>query len=95
MAELTPVYSVVLTSELPPAERELLEHLCCKITTKSEGDLLHFQCTKIDTSHFNYIQMETFKTGDKDTHPIQVQHRYVLLISGSESHPSIGFVTNV
>lgn len=91
MPKLTPTYSVALFSDLPPRERELLEHFCCKITSSSGGDLLHFLCTKIDTSHFNYIQMETFRPGDEDTYPVQIPHRLVFLISGSESRPSIGF----
>jgi len=92
MSELTQTYSVVLKADLPSRERELLEHLCCKITSSDGGVLLHFQCTKIDVSHHFYIQMETFKPGDKITHPVKIPHHYVFLISGDESRPPIGFL---
>jgi hypothetical protein len=33
MSSLVPQYDVVLRSDLPPRERGLLEHACCKITS--------------------------------------------------------------
>ncbi|MDF2435261.1 MAG: hypothetical protein JWP44_4892 [Mucilaginibacter sp.] len=95
MATLSPTYSVVLRSDIPPLERELLEHFCAKIISRSGEPLLHFLCTKIDLSHFHYIAMETFTSGAEDTHPVHVPHQYVLLISGDEARPSIGFLADL
>ena len=90
---LEPTYSVVLRSDISARDRELLEHFCCKITSKTSDPLLHFLCTKIDLSHHYYIEMETFKPSDEHTHPLRVPHHYVFLISGAESRPPIGFLS--
>jgi hypothetical protein len=64
MSSLVQQYSVVLRSDLPPRERNLLENTC-KITSDSGPDLLYFQCTEIDLSDPFYIEMQTFKPGDE------------------------------
>jgi hypothetical protein len=91
MSEILARYSVVLRSDIPAREFEFLSRLCGHITSPSGQDLLHFWCTQIDTSHHVYIQLETFKSGDKVTYPIQVPHQYVLLISGAQTAKAIGF----
>lgn len=92
MNELVAKYSVVLRSDLPPREKELLNEFCGKIGS-SDGDmLLHFRCTKIDLSRNFYIEMESFKPGDEFTHPVRVPHHYVFLISGDDSRQPIGFL---
>lgn len=93
MADLSPTFSVVLRGDIPPRETELLSQLCAgKIVSQTGDSLLHFQCTKIDVSHHFYIEMETFRSGDTSTHPVRIPHHYVLLISGDETRPSIGFL---
>ena len=89
---LTPRFSVVLRSDLPPRERELFEHFCCNITSPAGGHLLHFLCSEVDTSHPFYIEMETFKPSDTQTHPIRIPHHLVMLISGADSRAPIGFL---
>jgi hypothetical protein len=85
-------YSVVLRSDIPTLEAELLSHFCDGITSKTGGALLHFLCTAIDLSHPSYVGMTTFKLGADYTHPVQIPHHYVFLISGSASDPyPIGF----
>jgi hypothetical protein len=39
MSSLVPQYDVVLRSDLPPHERDLLEDACCKITSDSGPDV--------------------------------------------------------
>lgn len=39
MSSRVPWYDVVLRSDLPPRERDLLEHACCKITSDSGSDV--------------------------------------------------------
>lgn len=39
MSSLVPQYDVVLRSDLPPHERDLLAHACCKITSDSSPDV--------------------------------------------------------
>jgi hypothetical protein len=93
MSSLVPQYDVVLRSDLPPRERDLLEHACCKITSDSGLDLLHFLFTEIDPSHPFYIAMQTFKPGGENTHPLRIPNHFVFLISGSEEQrASIGFL---
>jgi hypothetical protein len=65
--------------------------MCSRIAAPSGESLLHFWCTKIDTSHHFYISLETFKAGDETTHPIQLPHHFVFLISGAEYPNAIGF----
>ena len=85
-------YSVVLRSNIPANEVELLEHFCSRIITKQGDALLHFLCTEIDLSNLCCIAMKTFKLEGKSTHPVQIPHHYVFLISGSEAEPfAIGF----
>jgi hypothetical protein len=93
MSTLVTQYDVVLRSGLPPRERELLEQACCKITSDSGPDLLHFLCTEIDLSHPFYIEMQTFKPGAEWTHPLRISHHFVFLILGSVEHAAIGFLT--
>jgi hypothetical protein len=38
MSSLVPPYEVVLRPELPPRERDLLEHACCQITRDTGHD---------------------------------------------------------
>jgi len=90
---MKPTYSVILRSGLPPREAEFLEIFCGKITSASgEDDLLHFLCTKVDTSHPTYIEMETFHPVEKALSVVRIPHHFVLLIDGSEERPSIGFM---
>ena len=93
MTEILARYSVVLRSDIPAREFEFLSRLCSHITspTGQGQDLLHFWCTQVDTSHHVYIQLETFKSGDEATYPVQVPHQYVLLISGAQTQRAIGF----
>ena len=90
-----PNYSVVLRSDIPARERQLLEHVCSKITSPAGEPLLHFWCTKIDTSHHFYISMDTFKPGDESIHAIQIPHHFVFLISGAEYPKAIGFTASL
>jgi hypothetical protein len=39
MSSRGPQHDVVLRSDLPPRERDLLEHACCKITSNSGPDV--------------------------------------------------------
>ena len=39
MSSLVPQYDVVLRSDLPPRERDLLEHARCKVTSDSGPDV--------------------------------------------------------
>jgi hypothetical protein len=94
MPELTAVYSVVLRENIPPLERELLGHYCCRITSERGGELLYFMCTEVDVFHAQYIRMETFRPGEDMTVPLQIPHWLVLLISGADARAPIGFVAN-
>ena len=91
--ELEPIYSVVIRSGLPPRDKEFLTIFACGIITPdAEGEaLIHFQCTKIDVSHHNYIEMETFRHGDSKTSPLKIPHHLVLAIHGSDQRPHVGF----
>lgn len=84
-------YSVILRSDIPASERELLATLCAEITTKTGPALLEFRCTKIDVSHHNYIEMETLPRHGEVTWPLRVFYYYVFLISGDEQGNRIGF----
>ena len=95
VSDLVPTYSVVLRSDLSTREKELLGQFCGKLVSSSGEALLHFQCTKIDLSHHFYIEMEAFRPGDEFTHPVRVPHHYVLLISGDETRPPVGFMGDV
>lgn len=92
MPVLAPAYSVVLRGNIPPAERELLSHFSHELVSSTGETLLHIQCTKIDLSHQIYIEMESFRSGDTETHPIRIPHHFVVLISGDEARPTIGFL---
>jgi hypothetical protein len=75
-------YSVVLRSDIPALEAELLSHFCGRITSKTGGGvLLHFLCTEIALSHPCYVEMTTFKLNDEVTRPMKIPHHYVFLIS--------------
>jgi hypothetical protein len=39
MSSRVPQHDVVLRSDLPPRERDLLEHACCRITSDSGPDV--------------------------------------------------------
>jgi len=95
MDELTPIFSVVLRSGIPPLERELLQQFCCKISSTQEGELLHFMCTEIDVSHHVYIEMQTYSPKSTDLFCVKIPHHYVFFIDGSKDHPSIGFQREV
>jgi hypothetical protein len=91
-AKLNDKYSVVLRSDIPALEAELLRQFCCRITNGQGQSLLHFLCTEIDLSHPFFVGMETFKPGAETTHPVRIPHHYVFLISGAEwASPPIGF----
>ena len=94
MKSLVAVHDVILRADLPPRERELLSHLAIKLTAPDlpGQELLCLPCTRIDTSHHVYLQLETFRPDDEVTVEIQIPHQYVLLISGSESRRTIGFM---
>ena len=49
-------------------------------------------CMTVNLSHHVYIEMESFKPGDTDTHPLRIPHHFVFLISGAESSSPIGFL---
>jgi hypothetical protein len=91
MSALPEQFSVVFRSDLRERDRELLEQFCGEIAGGPGPDLLHFRCTSISLAHHFYIEMETFKPGDSQTHPVRVPHHFVFLISGSDSKASIGF----
>jgi len=95
MNDLTPTFSVVIRSDIPRLERELLQQFCCKITSDQEGELLHFLCTKIDVSHHSYIEMQTYTPKGQALYCVKIPHHYVFLIDGSKEHPSIGFQREV
>src|SRR5271168_4793099 len=85
-------YSVVIRSDIPSLEAELLSHFCNRITSKTGSSLLHFLCTDVDLSRPCYVGMTTFKLKDQLTRPVQIPHHYVFVISGSVSDPCpIGF----
>src|SRR5262245_31559203 len=95
MSELIAAYSVVLRTDLPPRARDILSQLCCEVASTDGEPLLHFQCTKLDLSHPFYIEMETFKPGARDTHPVRIPHGDVFLNSGDETRPAVGFVPDL
>ncbi len=92
MPELKEKYFVVLKSDISPLERESFSHFGIKITSKTGGFLLCFQCVDIDVSHHYFISLETFKSKDDEfTVPIRMPHHYISMILGNEDRPSIGF----
>ena len=97
MSKLKSTYSVVLRPNLPPTEKELLEHFAGKIVSKAGDELLHFLCTKVDLSHHHYLTMETFDPNDEEDIivPLRVPHHFVLLILGEEDRKSFGFLADL
>jgi hypothetical protein len=95
MDEAKAVFSVVLRSDLPKTELELLSKLAaCKITDPtSDNWLLQFRCTDITFDGGYYLAMDAFKPGDDFVMPIRIPNHYVLLIIGDRDHPSIGFTS--
>ena len=85
-------YSVVLKSDLPESEEELLEEFALRVRLDSGDELLHLLCTEIDLSHHYLIQMKTFKPEEERTHPLSIPHHYVFAISGADAESPIGFL---
>ena len=92
---LTEKYSVVLRANLPARELEFLSHWCNKLVSETGEELLHFLCTRIDTTHHFYISLDTFKHGDEFAHSVQIPHQFVFFISGSDYPKGIGFTSSV
>ena len=90
-ANLKATYSVVLRAGIPTVEAEFYRLFCGTITLDSGGVLLHFYCTRVDVSHHNYIEMQTFLPHKEGRFLLRVPHHYVLMIDGSEERPTIGF----
>lgn len=95
MPEFDPVYSVVLRSDIPIMERELLRRYCHEIHGDDGNTLLHFLCTRIDLSHPLYAEMDTFAPKSEVTRTLRIQHAFVLIIEGCMKNPGIGFTNNL
>jgi hypothetical protein len=93
MSELLAKYNVLLRSDIPAREFQLLLKHCSPVADADGKPMLHFWCTEIDTSHHYYLQISTFKAGDTVAYPVQIPHHLVLLISGAQRANSIGFTT--
>lgn len=95
MARMEPVYSVILKSDIPSVERELLRRYCHEIHGDDGSTLLHFLCTGIDLSHPAYVEMQTFAPKSDTTSIIRIPHAYVLMIDGGVKKTGIGFMNNL
>jgi hypothetical protein len=89
------VYSVVLRSDIPIMERELLRRYCHEIHGDDGTTLMHFLCTRIDLSHLIYIEMDTFSPKSETTKTLRIPHTFVLMIDGGVKNPSIGFMNYI
>lgn len=95
MSKLRENYTVLLRSDIPTLEKELIEQMSFKIVSdKGTGEYLPmFRCTEVSTTHHYLISMETFKSDDDEfTMSVQLPLHYVVMISGSKDHPSMGFL---
>ena len=90
--ELKSNFRVVLRPDLPPLVFELFSHYTGRVVSELGNELLYFNCTKIDDSHFHYLSVESFLPGDVMTDSLKIPHQYVLLISGGDDRRQIGFV---
>ena len=61
MSSDNPKYVVVLRSNIPQKELNLLEHYCFKMVSPQDEILFYFRCSEIDVSHHSYIEMKTYQ----------------------------------
>ena len=93
MPEREILYSVVLRSDIPESDREILKQVACEIVGGSDPSLIELRCSKLDLSHPYYLLAESFKPSTQTLHPVQIPHHYVLLIHGDEDSPAAGFLS--
>jgi hypothetical protein len=70
-------HSVILKADLPELEIELLSHYARRVVSESGKGLLHFACTKINSSHHYYLSIESFLPGTDITDTLLIPHNYV------------------
>lgn len=75
-----PIYSVLLKADLPSTERELLRRYCHEIHGTDGSTLLHFLCSRIETSHPVYLELDAMTPRRGESRHIRVPHTYVFLI---------------
>jgi hypothetical protein len=90
---LKPSYLVVLHSNIPDRERAFLAERGAQIKSGTDGQptLIYFQCTKIDTAHHYYIEMESFKRDEESPTPMWIPHHFVLTIFDAKHTNPFGF----
>jgi hypothetical protein len=92
MSTLVPQYDVVLRSDLPQRERELLEHTCCKLTSHAGPDLLDFTVYGNRPVAPVLHRDADFQARSRVGSSSRIPHHFVFLISGSVEHAAIGFL---
>ena len=83
----TPTCSVILKADIPSTERELLRRYCHEIHGTDGATLLHFLCSRVDTSHPAYLALEVLTPRREETRHVRLPHDYVFLIDGNGESP--------
>jgi hypothetical protein len=84
---------VILRDALPSAEVDLFRRLSLHQDTESDGSLICLECSAVDVSHHNYIELQVHRREDEPPLSMRLPHYLILMIlDESELPPRIGFV---
>lgn len=76
----SPTFSVVLRADLPGIERELLRQYCHELHGTDGHTLLQLPCTRVDTLHAIYLEVEALAPKSQRVTTLRLPHAFVLLI---------------
>lgn len=85
MADPRPAFSVILRSDIPDVERELLRHYCHELHGSDGNTMLQLLCTRVDSADPRYLAMEVVLPRQRGACRLRIAHEQVFLIEGDGS----------
>lgn len=85
-----PTFSVVLRADLPGLERELLRQYCHELHGADGHTLLQLPCTRVDTTHAIYLEVEALAPKSRRVTMLRLPHAFVLLIETLAAEDAAG-----
>lgn len=85
----TPLQTVILRSDIPKPELELLSYYFKTIVSEQGHEIKYCQCEKIDVSHPNYLEIEIRHPKNLNILELRIPHNLVFLIDASGGNPIV------
>lgn len=82
MSAPTAPYLVILRSDLPATERELLRHYCHELHGYDGSTVLQLRARRLDTSDARYLWLEAELPRAQGRRVLRLPHECVFLIEG-------------